>query len=197
MSISIDLFFHQAGFGGTLIAMEIVLLVFVVAGALAILHLFGGLSASVKTAPSTTRRAAFKVRYGLNVRQPISEFEEKMRVGMSHERNEVWVAAFCSESEVLKVTANVGSRYKSRASDNVSNWPKEAHRVGASQIRQYHSHPPGLGCSSFSQMDRELYSSLKPFLTQNGLQFQAYLVYPALLGFDYRIKPFFGERDPH
>lgn len=176
--------------------MEIVLVIFVLAGALAVLYLFGGLSGSVKTSPSTKRRAAFKVRYGLNVRQPISEFEEKMLDGMSRERNEVWVAAFCSESEVLKVTANLGSRYKSRASDNVSNWPKVAHQVGASQIRQYHSHPLGLGCSLFSPLDRQTYGSVKPFLEQNGLKFHAYLVYPALLGFSYRIKPFFGERDP-
>jgi hypothetical protein len=174
--------------------MEIVLWLFLLAIALAGFYLIGRLSASVKMAPPTKRRAAFKVRYGLNVRQPISEFEEKILDGMSRERNEVWVAAFCSESEVLKVTANVGSRYKSRASDNVSNWPKETHRVGASQIRQYHSHPPGLGCSSFSQMDRETYRRLKPFLEQHGLQFHAYLVYRELRG--YRIRSFGGERDP-
>ena len=173
-------------------------LVFILAGGLglAMLRFFGALPGSVKTAHSGRRRVAFKVRHGLNVRQPISEFEEKMLEGMSCEQNEVWVAAFCSEGEVLRVTANVGSRYKSHASDSVNTWPKVARQVGASQIRQYHSHPYGLGCSLFSPMDRELYGSMKRFLGSHGLTVRAYLVHPELLGFRHRIKPFFGEQDP-
>jgi len=148
-------------FGGMLIAMEIIRGIFFLAIVLAGCYLIGRwFFPSAKISPSTERRAAFKVRYGLTARQPISEFEEKMLVGMSRERNEVWVAAFCSESEVLKVTANVGSRYKSRATDNVNNWPAAARKVGASQIRQYHSHPPGLFCSVLSPPDREMYSCL-------------------------------------
>ncbi|NIA10129.1 MAG: hypothetical protein GWP10_10505 [Nitrospiraceae bacterium] len=134
---------------------------------------------------------AFKTRYGLNVKQSISEFEEKMLVGMSRERNEVFVTAFCNESEVLKVTANVGSRYKSHATDNVNNWPAVARRIGAFQIRQYHSHPPVLFSSLFSPQDRETNAVLKSFLERRRLQYHAYLVYRSLFGL--RIKPFYEE----
>ncbi len=175
-----------------MLVMGIAFWVFVIA---VVFYLSRRLPGSVKTAPLTNvkKRVAFKVRYELNVRQPISEFEEKMRVGMSRERNEVWVTAFCSESEVLRVTANVGSRYKCHATDNVSNWPAVACQVGASQIRQYHSHPPDLFCSALSPQDRETDTRLKSFLKQNGLQYRSYLVYPNLFGFDYRIKPFHEE----
>lgn len=144
-------------------------------------------------AQNEPRRAAFKVRYELNMRQPISQFEEKLLVGMSRENNEVWAAAFCNDREVLKVTANVGSRYKSRPTDKVNDWPRVARQIGATQIRVYHSHPPGIFCSAFSALDRETYGNLKLFLGQNRIQFQGYLVYAAFLGSGYRIKPFFGE----
>jgi len=148
---------------------------------------------SVKMGPLPKGKVAFKTRYGLNVKQSISEFEEKMLVGMSRERNEVFVTAFCNESEVLKVTANVGSRYKSHATDNVNNWPAVARQIGAFQIRQYHSHPPIPFCSLFSPQDREMYSSLKPFLERRRLQFRAYIVYPSFFGFNYHIRPFYEE----
>ena len=171
------------------IAILLLCMVFVVIA----LARFEGLFDSAKTAQPVKRRAAFKARYRLNVKQPIAEFEEKMLVGMSREHNEVWVAAFCNDREVLRVTANVGSRYKSRATDNVNNWPTVARQVGASQIRQYHSHPPGFGASWFSPQDKEMYSSYKLFLAQHGIQFRAYLVYPRFFGFDYCIRPFSGE----
>jgi len=78
--------------------MEIVVLLIFVLAAVAVLSLFGRLSDSAKKPRSTKQRAAFKARYGLNAQQSISEFEQKMLVGMSRERNEVWVAAFCSGS---------------------------------------------------------------------------------------------------
>ncbi len=176
-----------------LLAMGIAVVVLVLVGALALLYLFREASDSGRSLPATKRQAAFKVRYGLNVRQPIAEFEAKMLDGMRRERNEVWVAAFCNESEVLRVTANVGSRRKSHATDNLANWPTVAQQVGASRIRHYHSHPPALGCSLFSPMDEEMYSNLRSFLERHGLQFNAFLVYPGFLGLDYRIKPFTGQ----
>ena len=166
----------------------------VAVGGLAMLFLLNyGKFSPGRTLTRSKRRPAFKTRYGLNVRQSIPEFEERMIVGMSHERNEVWVAAFCTESEVLRVTANVGSRYKCRATDNVQKWPMVARQLGATQIRQYHSHPAGLGCSMFSPQDRETFESLRSLCFRSRLQFRAYLVHPAFLGFKHRIKPFFEE----
>ena len=146
------------------------------------MYWFGGHSSSTSRTSSAKRRPAFKVRHGLNARQPISVFEEKMLAGMSRERNEVWVTAFCSESEVLRVTANVGSRYKSRATDDVSNWPNEARRGSATQIRQYHSHPPCFGRSQPSRTDLDSHRTLKRFVEQYDLGYGSYIAYPGLFG---------------
>ncbi len=164
--------------------MELLLLLAALVG---IWFLSRRLPVSKREVAKPTRKSAFKTQYGLSERQPISQFEKRMIDGISQERNEVWVTAFCKGSEVLVATANVGSRFKCGPSDDVAKWPERAYHRGATQIRQYHSHPFALGCSIFSSEDRKTHRELHDFLERHELQFDSYLIYPGILG-SYRIK---------
>jgi hypothetical protein len=131
---------------------------------------------------SSLRRAPFKAQYGLNTRQSIEEFECRMLQGMSATTREVAVTAFCRDGVVLGVFANVGSRRQVHSTADVNLWPDRARKLGATHLRRYHSHPPGLGCSVPSTVDSNSHLALKEFLEQHDLRIESFLVYPRLLG---------------
>lgn len=135
------------------------------------------------------KRPAFKSLYELDQRQPIGEFEKKMARGMLREGREVFVAAFCNNAEVLAVTARIGTKYRCAPSDNVFGWGQKCLLLGATQIRQYHNHPPALNSSGFSRQDRQSHLFFMKVVEPYGLRFESYLVYPGLL-WGYRIKRF-------
>ncbi len=128
------------------------------------------------------RRPAFKKLYDLNRVQPIEEFERKMIEGMLKEDKEVFVTAFCDSYRVLKVTASRGSKFSCRPSDNYYKWADIARKVGATEIRQYHSHPPVFGRSFISRQDRESHKFFASLLKPSGIKFRSFVVYPSRLG---------------
>ncbi len=128
------------------------------------------------------RRQPFKKLYDLDKIQLIEEFERKMIRGMLKERKEIFVTAFCNDTHVLKVTASIGSKYSCRPSDNCYNWGEKAIKLGASQIRQYHNHPPGFGCSFPSKEDIENHKFFSSLVLPYGIKFHSFLVYPSILG---------------
>ena len=64
------------------------------------------------------RKPPFKTLYKLNQIQLIGTFERKMVHGMFNEGREVFVTAFVNDTNVLRVTATIGSKYSCRASDD-------------------------------------------------------------------------------
>ena len=153
-----------------------------------ITRLFGNGELAVKRA----RRAPFKQRYGLTQRQPIDAFEAKMFQGMCAENREIFVTAFCNNSEVLRVTATMGSKRSCRNSDDISLWAYHADRVGATRIRQYHNHPNELGRSFTSSADRQSHRSAVDCMEGTGIRFESLLVYQSWLG-GCVIKPYSGH----
>jgi len=135
------------------------------------------------------RRAPFKNRYDLNRHQPISEFESKMVQGMFEEGKEVFVTAFCTEIDILSVTATIGSKFRCRPSDNYNAWGNKAQMLGATQIRQYHNHPAVFGRSFLSEEDQLSSAVYEDITKEYGIIFRSFLVYPRRLG-GYAIKEF-------
>ena len=99
------------------------------------------------------RRPPFKQLYDLDRRQPLAGFERKLALAMFAESREVYVTAFCSENEVLRVTATIGTVNRCGPSDRVENWGMKARQLGATQVRQYHNHPDVFGRSVPSRQD--------------------------------------------
>ncbi|MEM9084143.1 MAG: JAB domain-containing protein, partial [Planctomycetota bacterium] len=130
------------------------------------------------------RRKPFKHRYALTEQQPIGEFEAKMVAGMFRERREVFVTAFCNDEDVLRVTASVGTFNRCRPADDPRRWAHHAGRVGATQIRQYHNHPPGKGAEKPSPQDRRAHRQLVGILEETACaaELKSLLVYPDRFG---------------
>ena len=128
------------------------------------------------------RKAPFKKRNDLDQRQLIVDFEQKLADSMLREGKEVFVTAFCKDNEVLTVTATVGSKNQCRPSDNYSNWGNKAHRLRATQIRQYHNHPAVFGRSFISTKDRESSAFFRTLLEDDRIEFISLLVFPSRLG---------------
>ena len=149
-----------------------------------ILYLLSKLSyQKEKIAPKVRkRRPPFKKLYDLDRVQPIEEFEKKMVKGMLKEGKEIFVTAFCNDTHVLKVTASIGSKYRCRPSDNCHNWGEKAIKLGSTQIRQYHNHPPVFGRSFISKADKESHKFFSSLVRPYGIKFRSFLVYPSRLG---------------
>jgi hypothetical protein len=128
------------------------------------------------------RRPPFKNRYDLNRRQSISEFERKLARAMFIEVNEVFVAAFCTDDEVLFITATVGTKYRCSSSDSVGRWGHKALAARATQIRQYHNHPHVFGRSFISTQDRRSNRVARPAVEQYGIRFRSFLIYKPWIG---------------
>lgn len=135
------------------------------------------------------RRPSFKKIYELDKAQPIKDFERKMIDGMFQEGKEVYVTAFCNNTHVLRVTANIGSKYSCRPSDNVSLWVENTFRIGANRIRQYHNHPNIFGRSFPSSTDKKSLKNLQIHVRNCGIEFESLLVYKTWFS-GYRIKKY-------
>lgn len=129
--------------------------------------------------PPRTRpkNARFKSHYGLGVIQPIANFEPALAAAMLAEVNEVFVTAFCTDTIVLNVTASVGTEYRCRASDNVQQWGAKALKLGATQIRQYHSHPDVANRAVPSDVDYRSSRTLVGLVEPYGVAMRSLLVY--------------------
>src|SRR4051812_24780372 len=135
------------------------------------------------------RRPAFKKRHGLDRRQPLAGFDRKLATAMFDEGKEVFVTAFCTDDEVVAVTATVGTARRCRPSDRVENWGMKASRLGATQIRQYHNHPDVLGRSIPSGADRRSHQYLRACVEPYGVRFHSLLIYKPWLG-SYTVKEY-------
>jgi len=142
-----------------------------------------------KTLKKKQRKPPFKKRYDLDRRQPIDIFEGKMANAMLAEGKEVFVTAFCNNDEVLTVTATVGSRGSCCPSDNVHNWGEKANRIGATEIRQYHNHPPVFGRSFISSKDKKSNMFFHELLQQYNIRLRSFLVFSSRFG-GYRIQEY-------
>lgn len=140
------------------------------------------LSKYFKRPKKKRRRPPFKKNYDLDRYQSIEEFEKKMKQGMLKEGKEIFVTAFCNDTHVLNVTATIGSKNTCRPSDNYYNWGAKSKKIGATQIRQYHNHPPLLGRSFISPADKKSNEVFKELLRPYGIEFRSFLVYPSRLG---------------
>ncbi len=129
-----------------------------------------------------TRRAPFKSRHGLTQRQPLEEFEARMAAGMFQEGREVYVTAWCTDTEVVRCTASVGNLTSCRPADDVRRWAHHARRVGADRIRQYHNHPDVLLRSFPSRQDRRSHAHLTELLEGTGVALESWLVWRSWLG---------------
>jgi hypothetical protein len=135
------------------------------------------------------RRPPFKDLYDLNRRQPVNVFEQKMIKGMFSEGKEVFVTAFCRGDEVLRVTANIGSKYRCRPADDYTNWGWKAQEMGGTEIRQYHNHL-GKGEAKFSKTDKRNYPIFREHVEPFGIKIRFFLVYPRRLIGGYTIREF-------
>jgi hypothetical protein len=123
------------------------------------------------------KNARFKNYYGLTVAQSIDKFEHKMAAGMFCEGREVFVTAFCIEDRVKKVTATIGTDSRCFNSDQISDWPNHAKRLGCIEIRQYHNHPNNLGRKMLSNRDLMSHHQMTDFLKKHGIRFRSFLLY--------------------
>jgi DNA repair protein RadC len=142
-----------------------------------------------RTARPRRRASPFKERYDLNRCQPIPEFERKLARAMFAEVKEVFVTAFCTENEVLRVTATIGTTYRCRPSDRVDLWGQRAVQLQATQVRQYHNHPHIRGRSKPSRQDYRSNKSMRSRVEPYGIRFHGFLIYKPWLG-RYTIKEY-------
>jgi DNA repair protein RadC len=153
-----------------------------VLGFIVLLVLLISLAMRPTTRVRRKRLPAFKRRYDLDRRQPLDGFEQKLAMAMFSVQREVWVTVFCNESEVLAVTATIGSKYRCRPSDKIHNWGPRARRLGATQIRQYHNHPDIWGRSTPSTQDWNSNRYMRRCVEPYGIRMHTLLIY----------KPWFG-----
>jgi hypothetical protein len=161
--------------------MELVAVLFVVSALLLFVAVITLITLLIAR-PQRKRRLSFKKRHGLDQRQPLAGFEQRLAMAMFTEGREVFVTAFCTEVEVLSVTATVGTARQCRPSDRVENWGQKARRLGASQIRQYHNHPNVWGRSIPSSRDYSTNKYLRGCVEPYGIRLHTLLIY----------KPWFG-----
>ena len=154
-----------------------------------LLYFFVKLYSRDKASKEKRRSPPFKKGYGLDHKQTIDDFEEKMANAMLKKRKEVFVTAFCNNDHVLTVTATIGSRGSCRPSDNVYNWGEKAKRLGTTEIRQYHNHPPVFKRSFISKRDKESNVFFRQILKRYDVKFRSFLVFPNRLG-GYKIKEY-------
>jgi hypothetical protein len=138
--------------------------------------------------PKRSFRSLFKKHYDLSGKA-LQEFERLVAIGMRHERREVWVAAFCRGEMVMRVTATIGSAYRCKPSDDLSQWPYHAEKLHCTSIRLYHNHPGSCRSTNPSAQDRRTAHVIDNLLTDVGLDFHSYIVFWNEIG-EYRITQY-------
>ncbi len=118
----------------------------------------------------------FKSAFG-GVGKKVADFEESLCVGMSKEKKEVWLTAFCRNGIVIKVTARIGSARRCKPADDPRNWREYIKANSCDEVRQYHNHPVCTNWTLPSPEDRKTHSVLKNILDDKSYCLKSLIVF--------------------